>query len=136
MAITPACGTVGVGGALCIGAAGGVAGFWGVNVLKGRLRADDSLDVFGIHGVRGIVGALLTGVFIAPALGGIGATNCAIPRQLGLQALAVLVTVLRSGLVAIAAFYIASGLFGLRVHHDAERQGLDISSHGESAYEL
>lgn len=135
VAITPACGTVGVGGALCIGAAGGVAGFWGVNVLKRRLRADDSLDVFGIHGVCGMLGALLTGVFTAPALGGTGATNYAMLHQLGVQALAVAVTGLWSGFVALAAFFAASRLFGLRVHHDAERQGLDISSHGESAYE-
>ncbi|MGH8112345.1 MAG: ammonium transporter [Rhodanobacteraceae bacterium] len=136
VAITPACGTVGVGGALCIGAAGGMAGFWGVNVLKRRLRADDSLDVFGIHGVCGMVGAMLTGVFTAPAFGGTGAMNYSLPHQLGIQALAVAITALWSGLVALAAFFAASRLFGLRVHHEAERQGLDISSHGESAYEL
>ena len=136
VAITPACGTVGVGGALFIGAAGGVAGFWGVNVLKRRLHADDSLDVFGIHGVCGIVGALLTGVFTARALGGTGATGYAIVHQLGVQALGVAVTIAWSGLAALAAFFAASRLYGLRVHHDAERQGLDITSHGESAYEL
>ncbi|MGH8116466.1 MAG: ammonium transporter, partial [Rhodanobacteraceae bacterium] len=136
VAITPACGTVGVGGALCIGTAGGVAGFWGVNVLKRRLRADDSLDVFGIHGVCGMIGALLTGVFTAPALGGTGATHYSLLHQLEVQALAVGITGLWSGLVALAAFFAASRLFGLRVHHEAERQGLDISSHGESAYEL
>ncbi|MGN6788698.1 MAG: ammonium transporter [Rhodanobacteraceae bacterium] len=136
VAITPACGTVGVGGALCIGAAGGVAGFWGVNVLKRRLRADDSLDVFGIHGVCGVAGALLTGVFTAPALGGAGAAGYAIAHQLEVQALGVAITVSWSGLAALAAFFAARRLLGLRVHHDAERQGLDISSHGESAYEL
>jgi Amt family ammonium transporter len=136
VAITPACGTVGVGGALCIGGIGGVAGFWGVNVLKRSLRADDSLDVFGIHGVCGVVGALLTGVFTAPALGGMGAAGYAMPQQFGIQALGVMVTVLWSGLAALAAFFVARCVFGLRVHHDAERQGLDISSHGESAYEL
>jgi Amt family ammonium transporter len=136
VAITPACGSVGVGGALCIGGAGGLAGFWGVNVLKRRLRADDSLDVFGIHGVCGIIGALLTGVFTSPALGGTGAAAYAVGRQLGVQALSVAITVSWSGLVALAAFFAARCLLGLRVHHDAERQGLDISSHGESAYEL
>lgn len=136
VAITPACGSVGIGGALCIGVAGGVAGFWGVNVLKRHLRADDSLDVFGIHGVCGIVGAMLTGVFTAPLLGGTGAVDFSMLHQLGVQALGVVVTVLWSGFVALAAFFAASRLFGLRVHHDAERQGLDISSHGESAYEL
>jgi len=136
VAITPACGTTGVGGALCIGGAGGVAGFWGVNVLKRRLRADDSLDVFGIHGVCGVAGALLTGVFTSPALGGTGTAAYAVLRQLGVQALSVAVTVSWSGVVALAAFFAARCLLGLRVHHDAERQGLDISSHGESAYEL
>lgn len=136
VAITPACGTVSVGGALCIGAAGGVAGFWGVNVLKRRLRADDSLDVFGIHGVCGVAGALLTGVFTSPVLGGTGTAAYSVPHQLEVQALSVAVTVLWSGLAALAAFFAARCLFGLRVHHDAERQGLDISSHGESAYEL
>jgi|SRR5690242_46663 len=136
VAITPACGTVGVGGALCIGGAGGVAGFWGVNVLKRRLRADDSLDVFGIHGVCGVVGALLTGVFTSPALGGTGAPDYGMTHQLAVQALSVAVTVSWSGFVALAAFFAARCLLGLRVHHDAERQGLDISSHGESAYEL
>jgi len=136
VAITPACGTIGVGGALCIGGAGGVAGFWGVNVLKRRLRADDSLDVFGIHGVCGVAGALLTGVFTSPALGGTGTAAYAVLRQLGVQALSVAVTVSWSGVVALAAFFAARCLLGLRVHHDAERQGLDISSHGESAYEL
>ena len=136
VAITPACGTVGVGGALVIGVAGGVAGFWGVNALKRWLRADDSLDVFGIHGVCGIVGALLTGVFSAPALGGGGAHDYAMAHQLGVQALGVLVTIAWSGAVAVLAFFVAKIAFGLRVHHDAEREGLDISSHGESAYEL
>ncbi len=136
VAITPACGTVGVGGALCIGAIGGAAGFWGVNVLKRRLRADDSLDVFGIHGVCGIVGALLTGIFTAPALGGTGAAGYAMAHQLAVQALGVVVTILWSGLAALIAFFAARCVFGLRVHHDAERQGLDITSHGESAYEV
>ena len=136
VAITPACGSVGVGGALCIGGAGGAAGFWGVNVLKRRLRADDSLDVFGIHGVCGVAGALLTAVFTAPALGGTGAAGYSIAHQLEVQALGVAITVSWSGLAALAAFFAARCLLGLRVHHEAERQGLDISSHGESAYEL
>ena len=136
VAITPACGTVGVGGALLIGVAGGIAGFWGVNALKRWLRADDSLDVFGIHGVCGIVGALLTGVFSAPALGGGGAQDYAMAHQLGVQALGVVVTVAWSGAAALIAFFAAKLAFGLRVGHDAEREGLDISSHGESAYEL
>ncbi|KAB8315351.1 ammonium transporter [Tolypothrix campylonemoides VB511288] len=134
VAITPACGTVGVGGALAIGALGGLAGFWGVGTLKRRLRADDSLDVFGIHGVCGIVGALLTGVFTAPALGGYGAADYALWRQLGVQALGVVVTIAWSGAVSVAALWLARALFGLRVDAEAEREGLDIRTHGESAY--
>ena len=135
VAITPACGTVGPGGALVIGAAGGVAGFWGVNALKRLLRADDSLDVFGIHGVCGIVGAVLTGVFSAPALGGGGAADYAMGHQLWVQVLGVLVTMAWSGIAALIAFFVAKAVFGLRVNHDDEREGLDIASHGESAYE-
>jgi Amt family ammonium transporter len=136
VAITPACGTVGIAGALAIGAVGGLAGFWGVNALKHRLRADDSLDVFGVHGVCGIVGALLTGVFTAPALGGTGAADYAMLHQLGVQALGVVITLFWSGTVSLLAFWIARTVVGLRVDHDAEREGLDISAHGESAYEL
>lgn len=136
VAITPACGTVGVGGALCIGALGGVTGFWGVNVLKRRLRADDALDVFGIHGVCGVLGTLLAAPFTAPALGGTGAADYGWLHQLALQALAICVAVGWSGLVALAALLVTRSVCRLRVHHDAEREGLDISSHGETAYEL
>jgi Amt family ammonium transporter len=136
VAITPACGTVGVGGALAIGACGGAAGFWGVNALKRHLRADDSLDVFGIHGVCGIVGAVLTGVFTAPALGGVGNADFDIAHQVGVQLAGVGITLAWSGCVAFLAFQIAHRLRGLRVDHDAEREGLDISAHGESAYEI
>jgi Amt family ammonium transporter len=136
VAITPACGTVGVGGALLIGAAGGLAGFWGVNALKHRLRADDALDVFGIHGVCGIVGALLTGVFTAPALGGTGAAGYDMAHHLAIQALGVAITIAWSGVVAVLALLVVGRVCGLRVDHDAEREGLDISAHGESAYEL
>ena len=135
VAITPACGTVGVGGAMAIGALGGVAGFWGVTALKRWLRADDSLDVFGIHGVCGIVGALLTGVFTAPSLGGNGNADYAMWSQLGVQALGIAITLAWSGGVALLAFHAAKATFGLRVAHEAEREGLDISSHGESAYD-
>jgi Amt family ammonium transporter len=119
-----------------IGALAGLAGFWGVNALKRRLRADDSLDVFGVHGVCGIVGALLTGVFTAPALGGTGAADYAMLHQLGVQALGVGITLLWSGVVSLLAFWIVRVAVGLRVDHDAEREGLDISAHGESAYEI
>jgi Amt family ammonium transporter len=136
VAITPACGTVGIGGALVIGACGGAAGFWGVNALKRHLRADDSLDVFGIHGVCGMVGAVLTGVFTAPALGGTGGVDFDIARQVGVQLAGIGITLAWSGVVAFLAFQIAHRVRGLRVDHDAEREGLDISAHGESAYEI
>lgn len=134
VAITPACGTVGVAGALAIGALGGAAGYWGVGRLKRALRTDDTLDVFGIHGVCGIVGAALTAVFTAPALGGSGAAGYRVLPQLGVQLLGVAVTLLLSGAVAFLAFALARRLFGLRVDPEAEREGLDVRAHGESAY--
>jgi len=146
VAITPACGNVGIGGALVIGFVGGFACLWGVTGLKKLLGADDSLDVFGVHGVGGIVGALLTGVFNAPGLGGPGyvadwttatmvtAADYSIAAQVWIQAKAVLTTIVWSGVVSVVAFKIVDLLIGLRVPEDEEREGLDISSHGETAY--
>jgi len=143
VAITPACGFVGVGGALIIGLLAGLVCLWGVNGLKKLLGADDSLDVFGVHGVGGILGALLTGVFAAPSLGGTGicdyvANTCgnwgSIGGQVWIQAQGVIYTVVISGVVAFLAFYIVNKTIGLRVAEDEEREGLDISSHGETAY--
>ena len=143
VAITPACGFVGPMGALVIGLAAGIVCLWGVNGLKRMLGADDSLDVFGVHGVGGILGALLTGVFAAPWLGGTGvydyvnnavAADYSILGQVWVQLQAVLVTVIWSGLVAWAAYRLVDMVIGLRVDADSEREGLDISSHGESAY--
>jgi len=146
VAITPACGNVGIGGALVIGLAGGFACLWGVTGLKKLLGADDSLDVFGVHGVGGIVGALLTGVFNAPSLGGPGyvadwvtvtmvtEADFSIAAQVWIQAKAVLTTVVWSGVVSVVAFKIVDLLIGLRVPEDEEREGLDITSHGETAY--
>jgi Amt family ammonium transporter len=143
VAITPAAGFVGVVGALVIGLAAGVICLWGVNGLKKLLGADDSLDVFGVHGVGGILGALLTGVFAAPSLGGTGiydyvankvGDNYSIMDQLVVQATAVGVTLLWSGTVAFACYKIVDIFIGLRVPEDEEREGLDITSHGESAY--
>ena len=143
VAITPACGFVGVGGALVIGLLAGIVCLWGVNGLKKLLGADDSLDVFGVHGVGGIVGALLTGVFNHQALGGPGivtdwvtasmASN-GVGAQVWIQLKAVLVTVVWSGVVSLVAFKIVDRVIGLRVPEDEEREGLDISSHGETAY--
>jgi Amt family ammonium transporter len=143
VAITPACGFVGVGGALIIGAISGVVCLWGVSGLKKMLGADDSLDVFGVHGVGGILGAVLTGVFASPSLGGTGICNyvdnkCGewggIGTQVWIQVQGVLYTVVISAVVAFIAFKIVDMVIGLRVTEEEEREGLDISSHGETAY--
>jgi Amt family ammonium transporter len=136
VAITPACGSVGVMGALIIGLVAGAVCLWGVTSLKRLLGADDSLDVFGVHGVGGIVGALLTGVFTAPGLGGTGGDDFSIFGQVLLQAEGVAITIVWSGVVALIAFKVVDVLVGLRVDEEAEREGLDISSHGEKAYEI
>ena len=146
VAITPAAGNVGIGGALIIGLIAGFACLWGVNGLKKMLGADDSLDVFGVHGVGGIVGALLTGVFSSPNLGGpsamgdwvtatmITSADFSIASQVWIQAKAVLVTIVWSGVVSLIAFKLVDLTIGLRVTEEEEREGLDISSHGETAY--
>jgi len=145
VAITPACGFVGLIGALVIGAVAGAMGFWGVNGLKRLLGADDSLDVFGVHGVCGIVGALLTGVFAAPSLGGSGiydyvagkiSPDYSIAGQVWIQLQGVLTTIVWSGVVAFIAYKIVDMVVGLRVSEEEEREGLDIRSHGESAYRM
>ncbi|AZY49391.1 ammonium transporter [Bordetella avium] len=133
--ITPAAGLVGPVGAFVIGLLAGMICVWGVNGLKRMLRADDSLDVFGVHGVGGIVGALLTGVFNAKVLGGPGLDSASlIPGQVWVQLEGVLLTVVWSAVVALVAYKIADKLCGLRVPEDQEREGLDVTSHGESAY--
>ncbi len=143
VAITPACGFVGPMGAIIIGLVAGFACLWGVNGLKRMLGADDSLDVFGVHGVGGIVGALLTGVFAAPSLGGTGVfdyvTNkvgegYSIGGQVWIQLQGVLITIVWSAVVAFIAFKLVDLVIGLRVSEEEEREGLDISSHGETAY--
>jgi len=146
VAITPAAGNVGIGGALIIGLLSGFAGLWGVTGLKKILGADDSLDVFGVHGVCGILGALLTGVFASPSLGGPSAmgdwvtatmmtpAEYSISAQVWIQAKAVGVTVLWSGIVSAIAYFIVDKTIGLRVSEEDEREGLDITSHGETAY--
>jgi len=145
VAITPACGFVGLIGALVIGLVAGVGGFWGVNGLKRMLGADDSLDVFGVHGVCGILGALLTGVFAAPQLGGSGiydyvanktSADYSILGQLVTQATAVATTVIWSGVVALAAYKLVDLVIGLRVSEEEEREGLDTAAHGEAAYRM
>ncbi|MGE5866090.1 MAG: ammonium transporter [Rhizobacter sp.] len=143
VAITPAAGNVGLMGGLVIGFVAGFACLWGVNGLKRMLGADDSLDVFGVHGVGGIVGALLTGVFNNQALGGPGLvgdwvtatiTSNSIGVQVWIQLKAVLITVVWSAVVSFIAFKLVDLVIGLRVTEEEEREGLDISAHGETAY--
>ncbi len=146
VAITPAAGNVGIGGGMIIGMVAGFACLWGVNGLKKMLGADDSLDVFGIHGIGGILGALLTGVFASPSLGGPSAMNdwvtatmmtpaeYSIVSQVWIQAKAVLITIVWSGVVSLIAYKVVGLTIGLRVSEEDEREGLDITSHGETAY--
>jgi Amt family ammonium transporter len=143
VAITPAAGNVGVSGAFVIGLLVGPLCFWGVTGLKKMLRADDALDVFGVHALGGIFGALMTGVFNAPSLGGPGFYNNwfemaagygSIIDQVIVQAKAVGLTIVWTTVSALIAYKIADILVGLRVSEDEEREGLDISSHGEAAY--
>jgi ammonium transporter, Amt family len=143
VAITPACGFVGPMGAIVIGLIAGFACLWGVNGLKRMLGADDSLDVFGVHGVGGILGALLTGVFASPSLGGTGiydyvankvGEGYSIGSQVWIQFQGVLITIVWSAVVAFIAFKLVDLVIGLRVSEEEEREGLDISSHGETAY--
>ncbi|QVL44895.1 MAG: ammonium transporter [Methylophilaceae bacterium] len=136
VAITPACGSVGPMGAIIIGFAGGFLCLWGVTGLKKMLGADDSLDVFGVHGVGGIVGALLTGVFTAPSLGGTGGDDFSIASQVMIQGEGVIITIIWSGIAAYISYKIVDMVIGLRVSEEAEREGLDTSSHGERAYML
>ena len=134
VAITPAAGTVGPIGAIVLGAIASGVCYWFVAVVKVRMGYDDSLDVFGIHGIGGIVGALGTGVFTAPSLGGTGAEDFSIAGQVVIQAEAVGITILWCGIGSFILFKIVGMIFGLRVDEEAERIGLDQTSHGESAY--
>jgi Amt family ammonium transporter len=122
VAITPACGSVGPMGAIIIGLIAGFACLWGVTGLKRMLGADDSLDVFGVHGIGGILGALLTGVFTAPSFGGTGSDKFSISSQVMIQAEACLITIVISGIVAYLAFKITDVIVGLRVSEEDERE--------------
>ncbi|MBI0153520.1 MULTISPECIES: ammonium transporter AmtB [Gilliamella] len=133
--ITPAAGFVGVGGAMLIGLICGVAGVWGVSSLKRILKVDDTCDVFGVHGVCGIVGCLLTGVFASESLGGTGyADGITMTSQVGIQLMSVITCVIWTAIIAYIAYKIADFSVGLRVSEEHEREGLDINSHGESAF--
>ena len=137
VAVTPAAGFVGPMGAIVIGGLAGLVCLWGVSGLKRLLNVDDAFDVFGVHGLGGILGAILTGVFAAQSLGGTGGLtpdSFSMGAQVWIQTKSVLFTVVWSGVVAFIAYKIVDLLIGLRVSEEEERQGLDISSHGETAY--
>ncbi len=135
VAVTPACGSVGPMGAILLGIIAGFVCLWSVTKLKRIFGYDDALDVFGVHCVGGIIGAILTGVFVAESFGGVGlAEGNTIAAQVGVQALGVGITIVWSGIVAFIAYKVADLTVGLRVTEDQERQGLDTVSHGESAY--
>jgi ammonium transporter, Amt family len=144
VAITPAAGNVGIPGAFAIGLGAGVVCLWGVTGLKKLIRADDSLDVFGVHALGGVFGALMTGIFNAPFLGGPGSVDYVtgaisypgVFTQFRIQLQAVLLVVIWTATVAFVAFHIVKALLGLRVPEEDEREGLDITSHGERAYDL
>jgi Amt family ammonium transporter len=145
VAITPAAGNVGIGGAFVIGLAAGLVCLWAVNQLKHWLGADDALDVFGIHAVGGALGALLTGIFNAQSLGGPGLVTDWVTGKVGsnpiwdqflTQAQGVGMTIVWTGVVAVIAFKIADLIVGLRPAEDVEREGLDIGEHGETAYHM
>lgn len=134
VAVTPAAGFVGPMGSIVLGLLAGMICLWGVSGLKRMLGVDDAFDVFGVHGVGGIFGAIMTGVLAAPSLGGTGAADYAMAHQLMVQVKGVLITIVWSGIVAFVAYKLVDMVIGLRVADEAEREGLDISSHGESAY--
>jgi Amt family ammonium transporter len=143
VAITPAAGNVGIPGAFVIGLGAGVVCLWGVTGLKRIIGADDSLDVFGVHAVGGIFGALMTGIFNSPSLGGPGLVTDWVTGTVGypgiwtqflIQLKAVLLMVVWTAVVALVGFLLVKWTVGLRVTEDHEREGLDISAHGERAY--
>ena len=144
VAITPAAGNVGIPGAFAIGTGAGLVCLWGVTGLKKLIKADDSLDVFGVHALGGVFGALMTGIFNAPFLGGPGISDYVtgaqsypgVAAQFLIQLKAVCLVVVWTAAVALAGFYLVKALVGLRVPEEAEREGLDITSHGERAYDL
>jgi Amt family ammonium transporter len=144
VAITPACGFVGPMGAIIIGLVAGVICLWAVNQLKRMLGIDDALDVFGVHAVGGIVGALLTGVFVAKGLGGTGNpdfvknefVDVEIATQVTSQLWAIGTAIVWSGVVSFIAYKIVDLVVGLRVSEENEREGLDTTEHGEAAYHL
>jgi len=137
VAITPASGSVGPMGAIVIGFASGVICFWGATSLKQSLGYDDSLDAFGVHGIGGIVGCILTGIFVSESLGGQGlAEGMTIGKQVGAQVLSIIVTIVYCGVLSFIILKIVDAIVGLRVDENEEQEGLDLSLHGERGYDL
>ncbi len=136
VAVTPAAGLIGPMGAIVLGAIAGVICLWGVTGLKNALGYDDSLDVFGVHGIGGIIGAIGTGILVSPALGGVGVDGYSMGGQVATQALAVLIAIVWSGVVSFVLFKLVDMVMGLRVSEEQEREGLDTSTHGERAYNM
>jgi ammonium transporter, Amt family len=134
VAITPACGTVGPLGGMALGIIAAAVCYFFVTVVKNSFGYDDSLDVFGIHGIGGIIGAVGTGIFSAASLGGVHGDGYSIGAQTLVQTEAVVITVIWTAVVSFVAFKVIDMTIGLRVDRDSERQGLDLSAHGESAY--
>ncbi len=134
VAVTPACGTIGPMGAILLGVIVSVVCYFFVTTVKHKMGYDDSLDVFGIHGIGGIIGAVLTGVLSAAAFGGVKGDDYAMAAQLWVQIEGVLITIVWSGVVSFVAYKLVDVTIGLRVDSDTERQGLDLISHGEQAY--
>ena len=136
VAVTPAAGLIGPMGAIVLGAIAGVVCFFFCTTVKNALGYDDSLDVFGVHGVGGIIGSIGTGIFVAPALGGVGVADYAMGAQVWKQFVAVVVAVVWCGIGSFILFKIIDAVVGLRVTSDQEREGLDIAEHGERAYNI
>jgi len=135
--ITPAAGTVGPGGAIIIGLLAGLVCFWCVGLIKGTLKIDDSLDVFAVHGVGGMLGSLLLAIFASESLGGVGyAEGAGMGTQLWIQLKGVAIVAVYSAVVTLIIGYMVSMVLPMRVNEDQERDGLDIASHGERAWDL
>ncbi|MBM4226695.1 MAG: ammonium transporter [Gammaproteobacteria bacterium] len=134
VAITPACGVTGPMGAIALGVIAGLVCLWAVSWLKHKLGYDDSLDVFGVHCVGGILGAILTGVFVSPSLGGTGLDDYSMGSQVVTQITGVVITCVWSAIVSVVAYKIADMTVGLRISEETEREGLDTAEHGERAY--
>ena len=134
VAVTPACGTIGPVGAILLGAIASAVCYFFVAVVKNKAGYDDSLDVFGIHGIGGIIGAVGTGIFTAPGLGGTGGADFSIVGQTMIQIQAVVITIVWCGIASLILYKLVDMIIGLRVTEEEERIGLDLSSHGETAY--